>query len=147
MASEAEWAWLAGIVEGEGNFAWVGVNSVAIRVNMTDRDVVERCQRIAGGDLRGPIKREGVKDLWFWRVGAVEDVERVLDAIEPWLGERRGQRVLEARERLVRVRRPGHCKRGHPMSGDNLYESPRGQRLCRRCMRERDRKRDRSKRE
>lgn len=26
-----------------------------------------------------------------------------------------------------------HCKRGHPLSGDNLYTSPQGQRRCKTC--------------
>jgi hypothetical protein len=29
--------------------------------------------------------------------------------------------------------RKTHCKRGHPLSGDNLYVQPRGYRNCRTC--------------
>lgn len=32
-----------------------------------------------------------------------------------------------------------HCLRGHPLSGDNLYTDPSGQRHCRTCQRERQR--------
>lgn len=36
-----------------------------------------------------------------------------------------------------------HCPQGHPYSGDNLYVSPRGQRICRQCRRDSDlRRRD-----
>lgn len=31
--------------------------------------------------------------------------------------------------------RKTHCKRGHPLSGDNLYVMPRGKRQCRECHR------------
>lgn len=39
-------------------------------------------------------------------------------------------------------RRKTHCKQGHPYSGDNLYVDPRGERYCRTCKREADRKRN-----
>lgn len=35
--------------------------------------------------------------------------------------------------------RKTHCKRGHPLSGDNLYLN-RGRRICVTCMRDRDRR-------
>lgn len=28
-----------------------------------------------------------------------------------------------------------HCKRGHAMTGDNLYVSPKGLRICQKCKR------------
>lgn len=31
--------------------------------------------------------------------------------------------------------RKTHCKRGHPLEGDNVYRSPRGHRTCRTCKR------------
>ncbi|MGH3029279.1 MAG: HNH endonuclease signature motif containing protein [Gaiellaceae bacterium] len=34
---------------------------------------------------------------------------------------------------------PTHCKRGHPLSGNNLYVRPNGSRHCRACARERTR--------
>lgn len=38
---------------------------------------------------------------------------------------------------------PTHCRRGHPMSGDNLYIEPgRGRRVCRACRRMRSKKRN-----
>jgi hypothetical protein len=32
-----------------------------------------------------------------------------------------------------------HCKAGHPLSGENLYLNPRGNRQCRECQRRRHR--------
>lgn len=43
---------------------------------------------------------------------------------------------LEHRQR----HRPSHCKRGHPLSGDNLYVNPQGHHHCRICKRERQRR-------
>lgn len=45
-----------------------------------------------------------------------------------------------------RKRGQTHCKRGHPLFGDNLTVSPRGFRRCRECQRLRNLARDRSKR-
>lgn len=35
-----------------------------------------------------------------------------------------------------------HCKRGHPLAGDNLYTDPKGHRYCRQCKRAADRRRN-----
>ena len=62
-----------------------------------------------------------------------------LPAVEPGIGNRRG--CVEC-DRLRRQGPPASkrgpkefCKQGHPFSGDNLYVSPKGQRLCRTCVR------------
>lgn len=36
-------------------------------------------------------------------------------------------------------RRVSVCPQGHPYSGDNLYQTPQGRRMCRTCMRARTR--------
>jgi len=43
-----------------------------------------------------------------------------------------------AKGRHVSVR-PSHCKAGHPLSGDNLYLTRSGKRMCRECDRRRGR--------
>lgn len=35
----------------------------------------------------------------------------------------------------------GKCRRGHPVTPENIYTSPSGTRVCRECRKERDRKR------
>lgn len=40
-----------------------------------------------------------------------------------------------------------HCKRGHEYAGDNLYTDPRGDRYCRACKREADRRRNAAKKD
>jgi hypothetical protein len=51
--------------------------------------------------------------------------------------------VLSHREHAQR-HRPSHCRRGHPLSGENLYTSPDGRNQCRICARMRNRKRART---
>jgi hypothetical protein len=135
------WEWLGGLFEGEGHIALTGRNSVSICINMTDEDVIRKAHEVAGGIVSGPYSQGRHKPLWRWGVNRSEDVLVVLQEIEPYLGERRRARVLEAYKRLKGVRRNGYCKRGHPMSGDNLYVSPKGQRHCRTCSRDRDHRR------
>lgn len=142
MASAVEWAWLAGIIEGEGCIAFTGVNSIELRVNMTDFDVVKRCHTMTGvGQIVGPAihnTNPKAKPSWGWQVARRDAVLLVLDRIEGHLGERRSQRAAEARARLANCRREGFCSKGHPMSGENLYVSPGGQRMCLTCRRGRD---------
>jgi hypothetical protein len=144
MGSDAEWAWLAGLFEGEGCITFTGKSSVALSLGMTDRDVVRRAQAVAGvGRFFEQERRPQYKPLLAWRVQVAAEVRYVLEQMRPWLGERRGERADEALARLANVRKPGHCKQDHPMEGDNIYTSPTGQRFCRTCLRARDRKRKR----
>lgn len=51
------------------------------------------------------------------------------------------QAAVVAREAALtpKRQRSSTCKRGHPLSGDNLYVTPRGVRQCLECQRNRDR--------
>jgi hypothetical protein len=54
-----------------------------------------------------------------------------LEAVTPGENTRRGLSPVLTRARLLAKQ---FCKRGHPLSGHNLYLNPRGQRQCRKCM-------------
>ena len=47
-----------------------------------------------------------------------------LEAVTNFENHRRGQRANKT-----------HCIKGHPLSGDNLYVSPKGWRVCKQCHR------------
>ena len=49
------------------------------------------------------------------------------------------QNVLRGNGPSARHARATYCPHGHPYSGDNLYVSPRGQRFCMICNREKHR--------
>lgn len=137
-------AWLAGLFEGEGNIAFTGYNSVCIKINMRDQDVVRRCQEVTGaGRLYVVPERPPRQEQLAWQVARRLDVLTILDAIEPYLGERRSARAQEARARLENCRPLGIgvCKRGHPLSGENLYLAPGGQQHCRACQQVRESRR------
>lgn len=137
-----EWAWFTGIFEGEGSIAFTGKNSVAVAIGMTDLDVIQRVKQIAGAGAIYLREHERNKPMHYWKVHRAPESKRILEQMLPLLGERRGARAEGALERLKSVRKEGFCKRGHPMSGPNLYVSPgSGQRLCKACSRMRDKNR------
>lgn len=99
---DTDWAWLAGIIEGEG---CIGVDNKGrrtggINVTMTDEDIVRRLYENFGGRLRGPSvpKNSKHKPVWYWTVGKKEHVKPILLVIRPYMGQRRGSRIDELLE-------------------------------------------------
>jgi hypothetical protein len=113
---------------------------------MTDLDVIERLDALWPSPT-GPYECERTgKNLYAWHVGARDRVKGFLIGIMPWLGERRRARAEAALELLARNRgiNTDTCARGHDMTGDNRgFKS--GRRYCRRCQRDRERDRVRSR--
>lgn len=151
--SEAEAAWVAGLLEGEGCFT--GHKSIKepskhyrIAVCMTDVDVLEMLAEITGaGSVRAVretvalAERLGKKPLYAWHSHRILDVRDICLQIYPWMGVRRKSRIdeiLRATE-SIQTWEPGHCRKGHPISGDNVYTNPQGAKFCRECARERAR--------
>ncbi len=82
--NDAELAWVAGILEGEGSF-YVGPGGRKVTVEMKDLDIIERVQTILGGG-RLYHRDNGMHSLTIARC---LDLLVLLPAIMPWLGERR----------------------------------------------------------
>lgn len=94
-------AWVAGIVEGEGSLhrnrkVRNGTTYVypAVRVAMTDEDVVRRLQTITGlGRITGPhlppSRDAHHKPHFQWSVGRTDEALTLIAMIWPHLGERR----------------------------------------------------------
>jgi DNA-binding CsgD family transcriptional regulator len=97
-------AWLAGLVEGEGNISING-RSFTIRIKMADHDVVERASALLGGKLY-PVKapRSGWKAMWLTQVKGATAAGWAM-TLYPWLGRRRRQQVRDA---LAHWRRQGN---------------------------------------
>jgi hypothetical protein len=123
----AETAWVAGIIEGEGYFTTKGSGGLAVRVSMTDRDIIERLKALTGvGTLyvpRNPRPGEW-KQAYTWAVQDRQDAKALLEAILPWLGLRRTAKVEEV---LAQYRAPieyvergcseNGCERNHRAKG------------------------------
>lgn len=144
--------YMAGIFEGEG---WIVTNKrsgARLSVAMTDFDVIEKLHSQTGiGRLHGPfIKKTGKKPQLEWNVNRQKDLADLLNAILPFLCDRRTIRVGEAlemleRQRLERERRLVEFVCGHPKSEENTYHFPitgpnAGKTACRTCSRARSKK-------
>lgn len=138
--SPAEWAWVAGIIEGEGTIQFTGKTGVRVVVAMTDRDVIDTLERrfpTSTGVREWVDPTREVLPRYEWTVGSRDAVLMLLDGIGPWMHARRLARMTDARERLKKNRglrsARTHCPAGHPLFGDNLYVAPNGWRQCNEC--------------
>lgn len=98
-----DWAWAAGIIEGEGCIvSRRRGNAASLIVKMADLDVIERLGEILGcGRLTHiPSTNPRHRDLWRWEVARTADVIQVLRRIRPMMGERRGARIDEVLPQL-----------------------------------------------
>lgn len=90
-------AWAAGLFEGEGYITIFQMEHnvlplIRLGITMTDRDVLERfCRIVECGRVTGEHRfgREHHKPTFRWAIGNRKDVERILLAFLPYLGERR----------------------------------------------------------
>lgn len=92
---DTEVAYLAGVFDGEGWITRANGQGIRVGVQMTDKDILDRFVAAFGGNLYGPQNRPNRKPIYQWWVQAREDVWRFLDAVAPFLGERRKARIKE----------------------------------------------------
>ena len=104
MIDAVRTAWAAGLFEGEGCIEISGrqAQNVRLRVNMTDRDVIEKFAEIAGcgtvREVRAPsiVQHQNWKQTWGWSISQGDECRRLLQLWLPHLGRRRGERAREA---------------------------------------------------
>lgn len=96
---DLDWAWFAGVFEGEGCITWGSKSNPRVVISMTDADTIQRIFAIAGvGNTYtySPPSFKNRKPLFSWATGRRRDVEHVLNRIRPYLSERRLARAREA---------------------------------------------------
>ena len=122
--TDAETAWLAGILDGEGCFHRIRGRSrttgkrywsPAIALQMTDRGTVERVAELTGRQkvgVRERLEKTGGKhkDVYALTVTGWPALD-VMDAIRPWLSERRRAKIDELKAEYL-ARDPGRGKNG-----------------------------------
>lgn len=111
-SGSTEFAWLAGIVEGEASLEASGT----LRIQMTDEDVMRRLSAIFGTrlSLERP-RREHWTPTWCTRVTGQRAIQ-LLEPIEHALGQRRRQQVRVMRE-AIGERRIRSIERGATGNG------------------------------
>lgn len=97
--TECETAWVAGIIEGEGSFIRVGRkgNAVRVKVSMRDQDIIHRLLTITQvGNVC--FDKQG---MWTWYVERRDEVPGLVEALKPWMGERRLARIADVMSTFV----------------------------------------------
>ena len=112
-ATPEEIAWAAGLFEGEGSVymdrsatnkagALRAYASPRMKLNSTDKDVIERMQEVCGGrvifesqEARRIKTGRPRKDQWCWVLQGYESVVFAYELMKPWLKERRRARFEE----------------------------------------------------
>lgn len=105
MPSEAEIAWLAGLLEGEGWFGSMPLrrNAPKLQVTMGDRDAIQRAATVVGGLVGrsfavSPMKKYRAQERsQMYRLSvAGTSAEIVMKAVRPWMCARRGSTIDQA---------------------------------------------------
>lgn len=141
MATPVEWAWAAGLFEGEGCISLQRgrQSSVLLSLKMTDKDVVDRFARLMETTSRIYVyegRKETHKTLYCWATAEVGSVERILHGLLPHFGERRSGRALEALARLAATRQRKAERDAKDLCGTpSGYQRHRrrGEETCLRC--------------
>ena len=100
MSSEELYA--TGVFEGEGSIVTLKhAHSVTLVVSMTDLDVLQRLKNVWGGTIYERKQQNPKwKPAWRWQLGRKQLVYKVLEAMLPYLGERRACKALDALDHL-----------------------------------------------
>lgn len=94
--TDAEIAWCAGLIEGEGTF-YISKTDTNMRImlGMTDIDVIERLQNLLGGGISYGEDRGINKPIYRWYIGKRLEVVRIIKLIYPYMGARRRLKMDE----------------------------------------------------
>jgi len=84
-----EVAWLAGLLEGEGCFGYY--RGPTVKLEMTDRDVIERAHPWFSGTVRS-YDRRGMQTTYTVQVYGQRAIDLMLK-VRPYMGARRGAKI------------------------------------------------------
>jgi intein/homing endonuclease len=102
MPTSEEWAWFAGLFEGEGSLSRCRPKKGAWRLSlrMTDKDVIQRVASMLGGAMYDNRDRRKAthKQAWSWQEGSQSRINEIVTAIYPLMGARRKAKMDEFRE-------------------------------------------------
>lgn len=101
---EPNWAWIAGLFEGEGSIDING-NKVTLRIQMVDHDVLTKLNEMvpSPSGLKRTIRTDNgnCQPIYRWHLCSKEPVTIMLEAILPHMGQRRSARIHEALDALA----------------------------------------------
>lgn len=95
IPTDLDYAWFAGIFDGEGTFSFHRGVAKSIAVQMTDQDVIERIHRLFGGSICvSTPNNPKYKPTWRWSLYR-GTATRLIIAMYPLLCARRQDRARE----------------------------------------------------
>ena len=137
-----ELGWIAGFLEGEGDFTLSRKYSPRVRAPQVQRAPLERLQQLIGGAIKLTSKRpDGWKPVYRWAIDTSRSVQLMM-TIYPLMSPKRQEQIAKAlvgwrANPICRSVKRTHCPQGHRLSLDNIYtDIRRGGQLrirCRKC--------------
>jgi hypothetical protein len=94
---ETNWAWIAGILEGEGSFAFTN-NWPVLHIQMTDKDVMEKLSSYLDVSLTKPRVLKSGKICYQFSLRKTDKIKFITDQIYEYMGERRKKSIDDWRE-------------------------------------------------
>jgi hypothetical protein len=135
MITIRELEWVAGFLEGEGCFLYVG-RGVIIDVHQVNREPLDRLQRAFGGHIRFEDRRQKRpkhSPIYAWRLH--RGAAGLMMTLFPLMSLERRAQMRRALDMWRSIPRPGeynrkktHCRHGHPLEGRSKL-----QRFCLVC--------------
>lgn len=87
MASDVEYAWAAGFIDGEGHFgcrqATKNTFQISIQVHQKGREPLDKLQKIFGGK----VYITGRPGIFKWSIQKREDVVSAYEKLKPYLSK------------------------------------------------------------
>lgn len=130
--------WLAGFLEGEGCFdVSKRYGSVRITACQVQRWPLEKCEALVGGRINGPRQQRNpnAQPRYDWGLSGIKAAGLMM-TLYTLLSPRRQWQCRKAlnlwRSRQTATKYQKFCKRGHPFTTENVYNSER-QRSCKLC--------------
>jgi len=94
---ETDWAWIAGILEGEGSFPFTN-NWPVLFIQMTDKDIMEKLSGYFDISLGKPRTLKSGKMSYQIALRKTEKIKFITDKIYEYMGERRKKSIDDWRE-------------------------------------------------
>jgi len=104
--TQQEIAWAAGVFEGEGCIYILKCrpHCANLQVSMTDLDILERIQKLFGGNIYQKKKQKAHhKIIWTWQLAKSKDIVYTLAKLVPWFGQRRAYKALNTLDHLDKI--------------------------------------------
>ena len=92
--SDVDWAWVAGLLEGEGCFPIVN-GYPRITIKMTDQDIIERFARFFDVNVFIEKRVRPHKDVYRTQLGKAKLLHYVVTNIWSYLGKRRREAIYK----------------------------------------------------